>query len=231
MIEASSSSQQIRRVYDLWSYGYDFVAGPFQRAAEIVAIEKAAIQANEKVLEVAVGTGIALRDIADRVGHENLVCGVDLSPKMLAKCRRRLGKAGFTNAALIEANARHLPFADCSFDVLFNGYMLDLICLADLPVVMGEFCRVLKPGGRLVLVNFSKPDAGRRTLWERFYEALPRSCAGYLLGGCRPVVAESLARQAGFAEISREFDRVFLPTEIVTATKPRGWSERTAIAS
>ena len=220
MIEASSSSQQIRRVYDLWSYGYDFVAGPFERAAEAAAVEKANIQPHEKVLEVAVGIGIALRDIADRVGHDSLACGVDLSPKMLAKSRRRLGKAGFKKIALIEANARRLPFAGHSFDLLFNGYMLDLIRLAALPVVMGEFYRVLKPGGRLVLVNFSKPEDGRRTLWERFYERLPRSLAGYLLGGCRPVVAESLARQARFVELSREFRlSLFLPTEIVTARK------------
>jgi ubiquinone/menaquinone biosynthesis C-methylase UbiE len=220
MIEASSSSKQIRRVYDLWSYGYDFVAAPFERAAEIAAVEKAAVQPNERVLEVAVGTGIALRDIANRVGHENLICGVDLSPRMLAKSRRRLSRVGFNNIALVEADANQLPFADRLFDVLFNGYMLDLICLAELPVVMSEFFRVLKPGGRLVLVNFSKPDVGRRTLWERFYERLPRSWAGYLLGGCRPIVAESLTQTAGFVEIRREFrPSLFLPTEIVTARK------------
>ena len=87
-------------------------------------------------------------------------------------------QVSFTNVALIEANARRVPFADCSFDILFNGYMLDLICLADLPVVMSEFYRLLKPGGRLVLVNFSKPEAGRRS----YLGALLRAAAGKLGG-------------------------------------------------
>ncbi|HWB10217.1 MAG TPA: class I SAM-dependent methyltransferase [Pirellulales bacterium] len=220
MIEASSSSQQIRRVYDLWSYGYDFVAGPFERAAEVAAVEMAAIQPHERVLEVAVGTGLALKDIACRVARDNLVCGVDLSPRMLARSRRRVERGGCKNVALIEANATRLPFADRSFDVLFNGYMLDLIRLADLPIVLGEFLRVLRPGGRLVLVNFSKPDAGQLTLWERFYQRLPRSWAAYLLGGCRPVVVQTMAEQTGFVEISRQFrPSLFLPTEIVTARR------------
>lgn len=220
MIEASSPSEQIRRVYDLWSSGYDWVAGPFERSATTAALEKAALQPHEAVLEVAVGTGRALLDIAHRVGPESVVCGVDISPKMLAKTRRRLDRAGFTKVTLFEANARQLPFPDKTFDCVFNGYMLDLIRLADLPIVLGEFFRVLKPGGRLVLVNFSKASSDTRTWWERLYQAFPRSWVAYLLGGCRPVVVQPLVEKAGFVRVEREFwSSLFLPTEIVTARK------------
>jgi ubiquinone/menaquinone biosynthesis C-methylase UbiE len=220
MIEASSPNQQIRRVYDLWSSGYDLVAGPFERAATLAALEKAALQPHEAVLEVAVGTGKALLDIANRVGQESKVCGVDISPKMLAKTRRRLDRAGFTQVALSEANACHLPFPDETFDCVFNGYMLDLIRLADLPVVLTEFFRVLKPDGRLVLVNFSKATMETLTWWERFYQCLPTSWTAYLLGGCRPVVIQSMVEMTGFVQTEREFrPSFFLPTEIVTARK------------
>lgn len=221
MIEASSPSRQIRRVYDLWSFGYDFIAGPFERAATTAGLAKAALQPHETVLEVAVGAGNAFLDICARAGPESIDCGVDISPKMLAKTRRRLQRAGFTNAALFEANARQLPFADKTFDCAFNAYMLDLIRLAELPIVLSEFFRVLKPGGRLVLVNFSKATTDERTWWERLYQSLPRSCAAYLLGGCRPVVVRSLVEQTGFVEIERDFrPNQFLPTEIVTARRP-----------
>lgn len=221
MIEASCSSQQLRRIYDLWSHGYDFVAEPFQRAARRAALEKAAVQPHDKVLEVAVGTGAALLDIAGRLGPLGVACGVDLSAKMLATCRRRLNGGLDNQAALFEANALKLPFADNAFDVLFNAYMLNLVRLVEIPEVLREFFRVLKPSGRLVLLNYSKAKADERTWWERIYERLPRGLAGYLLGGCRPVVVEAHSLQAGFQHIDRELHPgLFLATEIVTAKKP-----------
>jgi demethylmenaquinone methyltransferase/2-methoxy-6-polyprenyl-1,4-benzoquinol methylase len=112
-----------------------------------------------------------------------------------------------------------LPFPDNTFDVLFNSYMFDLLPLRDMPVVLGEFRRVLKPGGRLVLVNMSKEHGDKRTWWERLYRALPRRWAAYLLGGCRPVLLESFVRGAGFYRVEREFIRGLLPSEIVVARK------------
>lgn len=221
IIEASSSHQQIGRVYDLWSRSYDYVAGPFERKFLRLALQRAALQTHENVLEVAVGTGWILREIVQQVGLNGKVFGVDLSPKMLAKTRKRVTNVKVQNVVLCRADARRLPFSDATFDVLFNGYMLDLISLADLPVVVGEFFRVVKPGGRLVLVNFSKSGTDQRTWWEAVYQRLPKSWAGYLLGGCRPVVMQTLVEKVGFVEINRDFHPgLLLPTEILTATKP-----------
>jgi ubiquinone/menaquinone biosynthesis C-methylase UbiE len=216
MIEAASSSQRIRRVYDLWSLGYDLVAGPFERKFKEIALQRAAIQPHDKVLEVAVGTGMTLVEVAKQVDQ---AFGVDLSPKMLAKARRRLNRAGLAKVALQEADARQLPFPDETFDVLLNSYMLDLIPLADLTVVLGEFRRVLKFDGRLVLVCFSKREPGQRTWWELLYRRMPKLWAGYLLGGCRPVLMTPLVEEVGFCDVRREFFGGLLPTEIVTARR------------
>ncbi len=120
---------------------------------------------------------------------------------------------GYANFDLREGDARHLPFPDETFDVLYNSYMLDLIPLADLLLVVKEFHRVLKEGGRLVLVNLSKMDASP-VFYEKLYRRMP-----YLLGGCRPVVMGAFVKGAGFSEVKREFLRLPLPSEIVTAVK------------
>ncbi len=220
IIEAAATPEQARRVYDLWSHFYGWWAPLFERRPQMLALEQAGIQGRDKVLEVAVGAGGILLEIVRRVDTTNTVYGVDVSPKMLAKARRRVTRAGYANIDLQEADARSLPFPDATFDVLFDSYMFDLLRLRDMQVVLGEFHRVLKPSGRLVLVNMSKDEAGRWTWWERLYQRLPRSWAAYLLGGCRPVLLESFVENAGFCEVQRDFIRGLLPSEIVSAVKP-----------
>jgi demethylmenaquinone methyltransferase/2-methoxy-6-polyprenyl-1,4-benzoquinol methylase len=220
MIEAKAPTHRIRRAYDLFSLFYGGLVAPLERKPRMLSLEKAGIQPHDKVLEVAVGPGATLTEILKRVDRTTVVYGVDLSPKMLEKARRRVSAAGYANLGLQEADARQLPFPDGTFDVLYNSYMLDLIPLGDLPVVLGEFRRVLKLGGRLVLVNMSKENDGVLTWYERLYQRLPARLVPYLLGGCRPALAENLVEQAGFCEVTRDYVRNILPSEIVTARKP-----------
>ena len=220
MIEAKASTQSIRRAYNLFSLFYGALVAPLERKPRMLGLEKAGIQPQDKVLEVAVGPGVTLTEILKTVDRTTVVYGVDLSPKMLEKARRRVSAAGYANLDLQEADARQLPFPDETFDVLYNSYMLDLIPLGDLPVVLGEFRRVLKPGGRLVLVNMSKENEGVLTWYERLYQKLPARLAPYLVGGCRPALAENLVKEAGFCEVTRDYIRHRLPSEIVTARKP-----------
>jgi len=220
MIEAKASTQSIRRAYDFFSLFYGALAAPLERKPRMLGLEKAGIEPHDKVLEVAVGPGATLTEILKRVDRTTVVHGVDLSPKMLEKARRRVSAAGYANLDLQEADARQLPFPDETFDVLYNSYMLDLIPLGDLPVVLGEFRRVLKSGGRLVLVNMSKENEGVLTWYERLYQRLPARLVPYLLGGCRPALAENLVKEAGFCEVTRDYIRHRLPSEIVTARKP-----------
>jgi len=68
-----------------------------------------------------VGAGGILVEIVRLVDPANVVCGIDVSPKMLAKARRHVAGAGHANLDLREADARSLPFPDKAFDVLFNS--------------------------------------------------------------------------------------------------------------
>jgi demethylmenaquinone methyltransferase/2-methoxy-6-polyprenyl-1,4-benzoquinol methylase len=219
MIEAAAPTAPIRRAYDFYSRVYGTLAAPLERRPRMEALAALDVRPQDRVLEVAVGPGATLLEILKRVDRGTVVHGVDLSPKMLARSRRLAEAAGYTNIDLREADARRLPFPDESFDVLYNSFMLDLMPLSDMPLVLAEFRRVLRPAGRLALVNLSKRDGGSRSWYERLYASLPRHWVPYVLGGCRPVLMEQLVRQASFCDVSREFVRHVVPSEIVLARK------------
>ena len=212
MIDVPLTSARIRRVYDFYSHFY-FLTQPLEKAFRMRGVELGGIKAQDDVLEVAVGAGYSFLEILRRVAREKTVFGIDLSPRMVGKTRRRAIRNGFSNFDLREGDARSLPFPDGRFDVLYNSYMLDLIPLSELPVVVGEFHRVLKDDGRLVLINLSKKNRSP-ILYEKLYRLLPS-----LMGGCRPVLMQRTVEQAGFENVRREFMRLPLSTEIITATR------------
>jgi demethylmenaquinone methyltransferase / 2-methoxy-6-polyprenyl-1,4-benzoquinol methylase len=217
MIEAPVKVDDIRRRYDLWSRFYGSLIAPLESKPRRVALERAAIRPNDRILEVAVGTGVTLIEILKRVDKENIVYGIDLSTGMLEVARRAVARAGKTNVNLRQGDARSLPFDDNSFDVLFNSYMLDLIPLADMPVILGEFHRVLEKEGRLILLNMSKNKV--HSMRERLYQATPTRLLPNLYGGCRPVLMAGAVSAAGFRDVQREFVSNVIASEVVVAKK------------
>ncbi len=212
IIDVPLGVSRIRKLYNFASSFY-FLANPIEKKARMRALELAHIKPEDKVLEVAVGPGFNFLEIIKKVNGNNVVHGIDLSPKMLEKTRRLVKGRGFSNFDLREADARRLPFPGETFDVLYNSYMLDLIPLDDFAVVLSEFYRLMKKNGRLALVNFSKKDSSP-ILSERLYRVSPS-----LWFGCRPVLMESFVKQAGFRNVKREIPKNPLPSEIVTGLK------------
>lgn len=221
MIAANTYSQgAIRRAYDRRKWVYSKTIAVVEWPYHLQAIDRAAIQAGEAVLEVAVGPGLALLELAKRVGHGTMIHGADLSPGMLGMTKKRLSDSGFSKLDLRVSDARHLPFKDGQFDVVYNAYMLDLIPEEDMAGILAEFKRVLKPGGRLVLLNMSKADRAAKDSREWLYKRLPRLLTLYVLGACRPVLMEAAVDRAGFGNLMRTFIGGRAPSEIVTARKP-----------
>ena len=123
-------------------------------------------------------------------------------------------------AAWSKPAASRPPFSADAFDVVVSSYVLDLLAIPDIEAALAEFYRVLRPAGRVVLVNLTKIDQHRTTWYERCYRLLPAIAQAYLLGGCRPVQLEPITAAAGFAEAHRTVVRQFLSSEIVVAVKP-----------
>jgi ubiquinone/menaquinone biosynthesis C-methylase UbiE len=93
--------------------------------------------------------------------------------------------------------------------------MFDLIPFADFRRVLAEFHRVLKPGGKLVLVNMTKAEKCFGRIYEQIYKLSPRT-----MGGCRGVQMSSILAENGFTVEAREYHQQLLfPSEVIIARK------------
>jgi len=201
-------------VYDRWAAHYDWWSSPFESRAHRRALELAAPHGEERVLEVAVGTGATLMALA-AANRGGLTVGVDASRRMLDRACRRASQAGAAPPLLL-ADARTLPLPAETFDLLVNCYFLDLLSLEDIQIVLGEFRRVLRPGGRLVVVTMAEGSRLLMVPWKWLYRRSPR-----LLGGCRPLHAASLLGEAGFEGVVTErIVQLGFASEVLAARKP-----------
>jgi demethylmenaquinone methyltransferase / 2-methoxy-6-polyprenyl-1,4-benzoquinol methylase len=118
------------------------------------------------VLDVATGTGAVALELARRYGCT--VVGVDQSAEMLAQGRRRIEAAGLAGSVeLREARAEELPFQDASFDGLTFTYLLRYV--EDPGATLRELARVVRPGGRVAMLEFAVPQrALTRAAWELY---------------------------------------------------------------
>ena len=148
---------------------YDLMLRLFWRTEERTyrrkVVELASLQKGDKVLDVGSGTGTLAIEAAIRAGTAGQVTGIDRSPQMIARARAKAGRARLT-INFTEGSADDLPFGDGSFDVVLS--MTVLHCIPDrLTQSIQEMVRVLKPGGRLFLVDFGGPQEARKSIVSR----------------------------------------------------------------
>jgi ubiquinone/menaquinone biosynthesis C-methylase UbiE len=215
VLEAKDPPERVPRIYTRLAPVYEAWARATESKARRRVLELASVRPGEDVLEVATGTGVQLVRLAGaNLGGRTV--GVEISEGMLAQTRRRLEDAGLAEEVeVIEGSALELPIADESFDLLVNGYMLDLLPRDDIPRALAEFKRVLRPRGRLVLSNMTKGERRRHRVWDWAYKK------GFVVtANCRGVLAAPVLRELDFTSISREYlSQMLFPTEIVTAQK------------
>lgn len=132
--------------------------GPWYRRQ---ALLRAGLKPGMRMLDVGVGTGLVARQAVDILGDPGMVTGVDPSPGMLQNAKLPAG------VELVEGRAEEIPFPDNSFDFLSMGYALRHI--SDLSVAFAEFHRVLKPGGRLCVLEITRPEGRIRTALIKTY--------------------------------------------------------------
>ena len=129
----------------------------------------------QKVLDLAGGTGDLTKRLSKRVGSEGLVVLSDINESMLEEGRKRLINEGIVgNVEFKQINAEHIPFEDATFDLVTIGFGLRNV--TDKLKALKEMKRVLKPGGRLLVLEFSKPVVpGLGTLYDFYsFQVIPR---------------------------------------------------------
>ena len=211
--EARASYDRLSKIYDLLS------AGSEQRFREI-GVDALEIQAGEHILEIGSGTGQALVAMAQRVGNEGRVFGIDLSRGMTRVSLRRITKAGFTERiSLSIADAGRLPFTSESFGAVFMAFTLELFDTPEIPIVLQECQRVLRNGANLCVVGLSKGE--KSNLMLAAYEWMHAKCPS--LVDCRPIPIKDIIDEAGFCITRFEMSSMWgLPVEIVLAHKRVG---------
>ncbi len=150
--------------YDLMN---DLMSGGIHRVWKRFTIEVSAARPGQHILDIAGGTGDLAARFADIVGKEGSVVLADINASMLAVGRDKLINTGYSgNIEYVQANAECLPFPDYHFDTVTIAFGLRNVTEKERAIA--DMLRVLKPGGRLLILEFSKP---RSELLSKAYDS------------------------------------------------------------
>ncbi|HVA44917.1 MAG TPA: class I SAM-dependent methyltransferase [Pirellulales bacterium] len=173
----------VRRSYDELAASYDTRWRKYIDATLALAMEPLELTGHERVLDVGCGTGELLRRLFDRWPRLR-VTGVDVSPNMLRRAAEKC-----TGAALLAAEAHRLPSTDGCFDVVICANAFHYFRRPD--CALAEFRRVLRPAGRLLLVDWCDDYLSCKlcSLWLRWTD--PAFHHAYTLRACREMLQQS----------------------------------------
>jgi len=151
--KAKRVTEVFDRVAERYDVMNDLMSLGLHRAWKAFAVDVARPRAGERVLDIAAGSGDLAKAMARRVGTTGEVWLADLNARMLARGRDRLLDAG-VRAPAVQCDAERLPFPEAHFDCVTVAFGLRNMTHKD--IALAEMRRVLRPGGRLVVLEFSK---------------------------------------------------------------------------
>jgi demethylmenaquinone methyltransferase / 2-methoxy-6-polyprenyl-1,4-benzoquinol methylase len=182
-VDESDKAGRVRGVFDSVASKYDvmndLMSMGLHRVWKAYAVAVANAKPGDRVLDLAGGTGDIAQALAERVGERGLVVHTDINEAMLRAGRERLIDAGHVLPTAL-CDAERLPFASASFDLVTVAFGLRNMTHKD--VALREMARVLVPGGRLLVLEFSKVAAPLERVYNWYsFSVLPR--LGSLVAG------------------------------------------------
>jgi demethylmenaquinone methyltransferase/2-methoxy-6-polyprenyl-1,4-benzoquinol methylase len=213
------SKEAARASYNRLSRWYDLIAGSTEKKYRDWGLEKLSARPGERILEIGFGTGHCLVALARAVGPTGRVIGLDISDGMLVIARERLQKEGLSDRADLHlGDAANLDFIEAdSLDGIFMSFTLELFDNPEIPRVLEECHRVLKPAGRLAVVSMAKtnPPGMAVRMYEWFHEHMPD------YADCRPIFVRRVLEQSEFLIQNICVSSMWgLPVEIILGKKP-----------
>lgn len=158
----------VERVYSSYSGIYDLVFGKVFHRSRRRAVELLGLKSGDHVLEIGVGTGLSLPLYPGWCR----ITGIDLSDKMLAKARGRIGVDRLPHARLLRMDASATDFPDNTFDAVIANYVMST--LPDPDATVREMARVCKPGGTIILLNHFRTTHRLGAVVERWVSPICR---------------------------------------------------------
>lgn len=210
--EADSRRQKVDQMFDSSAEHYDWItsamsfgSGKWYRRDALV---RSGLKSGMKLLDVGAGTGVVSLLAQDIVGEDGLVVALDPSNGMLSEAK----KAGVKNTSM--GLGEKLPYPDNTFDFLTMGYALRHV--ADLGEAFSEYLRVLKPGGKVLILEISRPAGKVSYHFLKFYMK-------YII----PVTTRLFRRSANAQELMEYYwdtiDQCVAPKIIVSALQESGF--------
>ena len=176
-VEEREKARRVADVFDSVASRYDLMndlmSGGMHRLWKRFTLSQTGLKPGQRALDVAGGTGDLAAGLARQVGATGLVVLSDINWAMLSRGRDRLLDEGITgNVGFVQANAEKLPFADASFDCVTIGFGLRNV--TDKPAALASMRRILRPGGQLLVLEFSRPAAGLKPFYDLYsFKVLP----------------------------------------------------------
>ena len=162
-------------------------------------VELAGLQSGQKILDIATGTGLVAIAVAQIVGSDGQVVGVDISKGMLEQQERKIEAAGLQNIELKEADAEYLKFSDNSFDAILCSSAI--VYLTDIPAALRNWHRFLKKGGLVAFSCFAE----KALTVSIMYRAVAQRYGIFLPNPNEPLdtpeKCHKMLREAGFEDI------------------------------
>jgi demethylmenaquinone methyltransferase/2-methoxy-6-polyprenyl-1,4-benzoquinol methylase len=209
------SLNEAERYYSRLSKIYDWLAASEKKFIN-QGLDLLDPQPGEIILEIGFGTGFAQKRIIPKLS-EGLSVGLDISSGMANVCQRNLIKAGYGhNQSLIISDTLPIPVKSGIFDSIFTSFTLELFDTPQIPKVFSECQRVLKPGGKLVIVSLSKdiPLSMMGRVYEKMHDHFPH------LLDCRPIPLLQIIKTDDFEIKGIIHTKMWgLPVIILEATK------------
>lgn len=177
-VAREEKARRVGGVFDSVAHRYDLMndlmSFGIHRLWKRFTIETSGVRPGQRVLDLAGGTGDLAARFSRRVGRGGQVVLCDINASMLDVGRGRLLDAGITgNVCYVQANAEALPFADSSFDCVSMAFGLRNV--TDKQAALGSIFRVLRPGGRALILEFSEPTLpGLKPVYDLYsFHVLP----------------------------------------------------------
>lgn len=219
VLRVLQTREETKAFYNKIAKVYDILAEHSEAPVRKAGLEMLDAQPGWKVLEIGFGTGHSLIELAKSVGSAGKAYGIDLSEKMVEISEKRAEEEGLAERIELSCgDALNLPYESESLNSIFMSFTLELFDTPDIILVLSECKRVLKSGGRIVIVGMSRvmPEG----LVMEMFEWTHRHFPNYL--DCRPILVRQALEDAGFKICDNKITKMWINVEIVCGLKNSG---------